>query len=93
MNADERRSDRRADGGERVAGAAACERFAHLGRMTREMLSRMTPAERDRMMQEHLAAARGPERNLQLLCDTVHALLAMRGQSRSEGTKGDGDGK
>ena len=89
MNADERRSNHLGDGEEPVADPVACERFVRLCRMTDEMLAKMTPAERDRMMQEHLAAARGPERNLELLCNMTETLLALRKQTQ---TKGDSDG-
>jgi hypothetical protein len=57
------------------------------------MLSRMTSAERDRMMQEHLAAARGPQRNLQLLCEMTRTLFELRRPGRDEGMKGDSDGQ
>lgn len=69
------------------------EKLALVCRMTREMLERMTPAERDRMMQEHLAAARGPQRNLQLLCDMTRTLLALRNRAEAAETKGDTDGE
>ena len=92
MNADERRWDADVSSNGRVADAASCERFARLCRMTGDMLAIMTPAERDRMMQEHLAAARGPQRNLQLLCEMTRALLAIRARNRNEETKGDSDG-
>ena len=77
---------------ELACDAEAQQRLATLCRMTREMLERMTPAERDRMMQEHLAAARGPERNLQLLCDMTRTVLALRKQTQNKETKGDTDG-
>ncbi len=63
-------------------------RLATLCRMTREMLDRMTPAQRDRMMQEHLAAARGPERNLRLLCEMSRFLFECRKQDQCDETKG-----
>ena len=68
------------------------ERLATLCRMTREMLERMTPAERDRMMQEHLASARGPEGNLARLCEMTRTLLALRRQPLGSETKGETDG-
>ncbi len=68
------------------------QRLATLCRMTREMLERMTSAERDRMMQEHLATARGPERNLQLLCEMTRFLFECRRPDRSEEPKGNPDG-
>jgi len=92
MNADERRSDRVGDGGDRVADQSACEQFARLCRMTQEMLDRMTDAQRDRMLQEHLAAARGPEKNLKCLCDMTQTLLELRQARKTEDQKGGGDG-
>jgi hypothetical protein len=46
--------------------------------MTSEMLERMTPAERDRLLQRHLAEARGPQKNLSVLCAMTSALLRLR---------------
>ncbi len=43
------------------------ERAVRLRRMTAEYLRAMSPQERDRMMQVHLAQARGPAKNLELL--------------------------
>jgi len=60
--------------------------------MTQEMLDRMTDAHRDRMLQEHLAAARGPEKNLQRLCEMTQALLELRRACKTKGEKGGGDG-
>lgn len=71
---------------------AAGERLVILCRMTQEMLDRMTDAERDRMLQEHLAAARGPEKNLQRLCEMTQTLLELRRACKTEGQKGGGDG-
>ncbi len=54
------------------------ERFLLLCRMTDEMMRSMSPADRDRMLQEHLAAARGPGRNFLLLCQMSDALAGVR---------------
>ncbi len=43
------------------------KRAMRLRRMTAEYLRAMTPQERDRMMQIHLAQARGPLANMMLL--------------------------
>ena len=45
---------------------------------TDEMLRRMAPRDRDRMLQEHLAAARGPRRNFLLLCQLSDELAGLR---------------
>ena len=71
---------------------ATGERLVKLCRMTQEMLDRMTDAQRDRMLQEHLAAARCPEKNLQRLCEMTQALLDLRRACKAEGQKGGGDG-
>ncbi len=92
MDADERRWNEDASNDARVADTAACERLARLCRMTQEMLDRMTDAQRDRMLQEHLAAARGPEKNLKCLCDMTQALLELRLARKTEDQKGGGDG-
>lgn len=54
------------------------QRFRRLCRMMDEMLANMSPAERDRMYQIHLAAARGPVRNFQLLAEMTDAMILMR---------------
>ena len=54
------------------------ERFLLLCRMTDDMMRRMAPCDRDRMLQEHLAAARGPGRNFLLLCQMSDALAGVR---------------
>ena len=53
-------------------------RFQILCRMTDEYLSNMTPQERDRMVQVHLAQARGPKRNGDLLRQMTDAILTLR---------------
>lgn len=49
-----------------------------LQRLMNEYLSTMTPQERDRLMQIHLAQARGPVRNAMLLCEMTAMLLRAR---------------
>lgn len=43
-----------------------------------EALRSMTPQERDRQLQIHLAQARGPVRNLRLLCEMTAMLLKAK---------------
>jgi len=54
------------------------ERLVRLCRLTSEMLERMTPAERDRLLQRHLAEARGPQKNLVVLCAMTSTMLRLR---------------
>ena len=54
------------------------ERGDRLRRMMNEYLRSMTPQDRDRTMQIHLAQARGPVRNAMLLCDMTAMLLRAR---------------
>ncbi len=57
-------------------------------RMTDEMLRNMSPADRDRMLQTHLAAVRGPARNFALVCQATDALMDLhRERSRQGGSK------
>jgi hypothetical protein len=53
-------------------------RFIRACELTDSRLASMSPAERDRMLQTHLAAARGPERNLQLMFEMTDFLLSLR---------------
>ena len=46
--------------------------------LTDAMVKTLTPQERDRTMQIHLAQARGPVRNAMLLCDMTAMLLRAR---------------
>ncbi|MHC4696093.1 MAG: hypothetical protein ACYTFA_05045 [Planctomycetota bacterium] len=54
------------------------ERAVRLRRMMNEYLRNRTPQERDRIMQVYLAQARGPVRNVMLLCDMTGMLLRAR---------------
>jgi excinuclease ABC subunit A len=56
----------------------ACLRFARLCEINQEMMDKTTPAEQDRMRQTNLAAARGPIKNFELLCDMIHAVNELR---------------
>lgn len=62
------------------AGAADSigEKFLRICEMTDERLRAMSPAERDRMLQIHLTAARGPRRNFMLLCEMTDSLAPIR---------------
>ena len=55
-------------------------RFLEICRMTDEMIAKMPPAKRDRMLQTHLAAARGPAGNFKLLCELTDAFAPIRRQ-------------
>lgn len=52
-------------------------RFWRCVRLTDEMLRGMSAAQRDRMMQTHLAAARGPVKNFQVHCALASAMRAL----------------
>ena len=54
------------------------ERAMQLRRMTSEFVRNLTPQQRDRMMQIHLAQARGPIKNAMLLRQITARLLKIR---------------
>lgn len=54
------------------------ERLILLSRMTDERLLAMSPAERDRMLQTHLAATRSPRRKFELLCRMTDSFASIR---------------
>lgn len=56
------------------------EKFLLICRMTDDMLKHMSLAERDRMLQVHLAAVRGPAGNFKLLCEMTDAFAEIRRQ-------------
>lgn len=58
--------------------AATIERAMRLRRMMNEHLRNMSPQERDRSMQIHLAQARGPEANAFLLCEMTDVMLRIK---------------
>ncbi len=62
-------------------------RAVRLRGMTRRMLAEKTPAERDRMLQRHLAQARGPARNA-LLLRQMTAML-VRAHRAAQDTESD----
>ncbi len=59
------------------------ERAVRLRRMTADYLRAMSPQERDRMMQVHLAQARGPAKNLELL-RSMTAMMVRIKKARQE---------
>ncbi len=58
------------------------KRATRLRRMMNEFITTMTPQERDRIMQVHLAQARGPLRNTVLLFEMTAMLLRARQTAR-----------
>lgn len=64
---------------EQTVNKTAQQNLLRLCEMMRTMCENMTPAERDRMRQTNLAAARGPVKNLVLLCSMTSSLRALRG--------------
>lgn len=62
----------------------ATERAVRLRRMTAEYLRAMSPQERDRMMQVHLAQARGPAKNLELLRSMTAMMVRIRKAQREQ---------
>ncbi|MBU0718947.1 MAG: hypothetical protein KJ749_11915 [Planctomycetes bacterium] len=54
------------------------ERAMQLRRMTAERLRTMTPQERDRVMQVHLAQARGPVANAMLMRQLTATMLRIK---------------
>jgi hypothetical protein len=63
------------------------ERATRLRRIMNEFITTMTPQQRDRVMQVHLAQARGPVRNGDLLRQAVDRALRIRAaQSTTEGS-------
>ena len=60
------------------------ERALRLRRMTAEYLRAMSPQERDRMMQVHLAQARGPAKNLELLRSMTAMMVRIRKAQRQQ---------
>ncbi len=61
-------------------------RFAELGRMMNVMIARRTPAERDRLLQRHIASAMTPARKFRSLGMMINFVIRLRRQqARSEG--------
>ncbi len=66
------------------------ERAVRLRLMTAEYLRAMSPQERDRMMQVHLAQARGPAKNLELLRSMTAMMVRIRKAQREQDSKNRG---
>ena len=62
------------------------ERALRLRRMTDDLLNGMTPQERDRMLQTHLAQARGPMPNALLVRQMTDVLLRARATTKQQDT-------
>ena len=56
----------------------AIQRLVRLCEMNQQMLDRMSDAQRDRILQTHLAEARGPAKNLQALCEMSDLIRSLR---------------
>lgn len=54
------------------------EALTRICEMTDARLRQMSPADRDRLLQYHLAAVRGPRRNFTLLCQMTDDLMPLR---------------
>ena len=64
--------------------SATIARAMRLRRMTAEYVRDMKPQERDRLMQVHLAQARGPIKNRMLLRQMTAAALRIRKGRQAE---------
>jgi len=62
---------------DQVSMDEAVGRLVRLCRMQAEMMAGMSPARRDRLLQEWLAAAMTPEQRLQALCDMTGMIGAL----------------
>jgi hypothetical protein len=74
------------DDSEHSAGVNADlgERFLKICAMTDERLKQMSPAERDRMLQIHLAATRSMGKKFILLCQMTDAFASVRRERLSK---------
>lgn len=63
---------------------ATIERAMRLRRMTAEHVRDMKPHERDRLMQVHLAQARGPIKNAMVLRQMTATILRIRKGRQAE---------
>ncbi len=61
------------------------EKLLRICEMTDARLRAMTPADRDRLLQAHLAATRSPSHKLLLLCSQTDALAPIRRDRISQG--------
>ena len=65
------------------------DRAMHLRRMMNEFLRGRSPQERDRMIQSHLAQARGPVMNALLLRKTTNAMLLANAANKKVNPEND----
>jgi hypothetical protein len=78
----------------RMADDETCRRCAEVCRLTQERLSRMSAAERDRLLQEHLAEAHTPEKRFEMLCRMTTTMLRLRcGAAQTMQAEGSDNGK
>ncbi len=68
----------------RPATAGAGERFTRLLELQDEFFRDMRPQDKDRMVQQHLAAARSTGKRLEVLCDMTALILSMRSVTGKE---------
>ena len=66
--------------------------FLEVRRATAERLQRMTPQERDQVLQMHLAAAMSPQARFRTLASMTALMLAMRKGASNQG-EGQDDGR
>lgn len=64
--------------------AATTARATRLREMIAKMIRTQSPQERDRMLQQHLAQARGRERNAMLLRQMTAFVLQLRAGRRKD---------
>lgn len=67
------------------------ERAMCLRQMMNEFLRKMTAQERDRLMQVHLAQARGPAGNARALRSLTNALIRMRAARQASSSRVEDD--
>jgi hypothetical protein len=63
------------------------EMLVRICAMTDARLREMSPADRDRMLQTHLAAARGSRRNFMLLCSMTDSWAPVLRERLREGNQ------
>ncbi len=62
------------------------ERAAQLTAILNQAVRNLTPQERDRRLQYHLAQARGPLRNLELMFETTAMILRAKSLTQNKDT-------
>ena len=66
----------------KINDPATLERVEKLRLLMNDYIRNQSAPHRDRILQVHLAQARGPGRNLRLLCETTAMLLRARQKMR-----------